>query len=294
VKYLLLGKTGQLGWELNRCLPTMGEVIVWDYPEVDFRRIGELKAKIQTLNPDVIINAVAYTAVDKAENEREAVMQINAAAPGELAGLSRQMGIPFIHYSTDYVFDGQKGSPYTETDAPNPLNLYGWSKLDGEKAVSSAGGAYLTLRTSWVYSTRRDSFVTKVLQWSRQQPSLRMVTDQVGSPTWARFLAEATAQVLLMTRVNGVDWLTERSGLYHLAGDGGASRLDWAQAILEMDPDPAQRLAKEILPALTAEFPTPAQRPLYTVLDCTHFQSTFGLRFPPWREALRLAMTGIG
>ena len=183
-----------------------------------------------------------------------------------------------------------KGRPYLETDIPHPLGVYGQSKLAGEQAILQVDGAYLILRTSWVYSLRRESFVTKVLDWARRQSTLRVVADQVGNPTWARPLAEAIAQLLAMAGQDPYHWIRERKGLYHLAGDGYASRLEWAQAILESDPHPQEQTVREILPALTAEFPTPAQRPLFSALDCRRFTEVFGLRLPPWEEALRLAL----
>ena len=200
------------------------------------------------------------------------------------------LGASLIHYSTDYVFNGSKGSPYIEADFPNPLGVYGSSKLAGERAISQIGGAYLILRTSWVYSTRRPSFVTKVLEWSRQQPALRMVTDQVANPTSARMLAEITALLLAKAAPHPTQWIEERAGIYHLAGSGIASRLEWAQDILELDPHPTEQITRKIVPALTADFPTPAQRPLYSALNCELFEQTFGLRLPDWPEALRLTL----
>jgi dTDP-4-dehydrorhamnose reductase len=198
-----------------------------------------------------------------------------------------------VHYSTDYVFDGTKGSAYAEDDPTHSLGVYGQSKLEGEQAVQAAGGSYWILRTSWVYSLRRDSFVTKVLGWARQNPTLKVVADQVGSPTWARLLAEITAQLLAQAGASPAGWVGERLGLYHLAGDGCASRLQWAQAILDLDPHKEEQQVSELIPALTADFPTPAQRPLYSALDCSLFARTFDLRLPPWQEALRLAMESI-
>jgi dTDP-4-dehydrorhamnose reductase len=200
------------------------------------------------------------------------------------------MGAHLIHYSTDYVFDGKKGSAYLESDLPNPLGVYGQSKLAGERSIQEAGGNTLILRTSWVYSLRRDSFVTKVLSWGRRQTSLRVVADQVGNPTWSRPLAETISQLLAMSGRDPYSWILERKGIYHLAGDGYASRLEWAQAILGCDPHPQEQVVQEVLPALTAEFPTPAQRPLFSALDCGRFTQTFDLRLPPWEIALQLAM----
>ena len=292
MKILLLGNTGQLGWELERTLAPLGEVVGLDYPEIDLSNEKNTGEIVQRFHPQVVINATAYTAVDRAENERELVFRINAEAPGILAEQARQVSAVLVHYSTDYVFDGSKGSAYQETDRPNPLNVYGESKLAGERAVEQAGNAYLILRTSWVYSLRRDSFVTKVLSWARQQPALRLVSDQVSNPTWSRMLAEITAQLLATAGPDAHAWVLERKGLYHLAGDGYASRLEWGKAILQFDPKKEEQVTRAILPAATADFPTPAVRPLFSALSCERFSATFGLRLPSWEKALQLAMRG--
>jgi len=295
LKILLFGKYGQLGWELDRCLRPLGEVHSLDYPEIDLADEDQIRKLVRKTAPQIIVNATAYTAVDRAESETEAAMAINARAPGVLAEEAKDLGAALIHYSTDYVFDGSKGSPYQESDAPNPLNVYGRSKLAGEQALRQVGGIHLTFRTSWVYSLRRDSFVTKALGWARKQPELRVVTDQVGNPTWARMLAETSAQVLAMSICAGgpghlLGWLGERTGVYHLAGEGATSRLEWVQAILENDPRKDEQVTRRISPALTSEFPAPARRPLFSALDCGLFTETFNLRLPHWRDTLRLAM----
>jgi dTDP-4-dehydrorhamnose reductase len=290
MRILLLGKIGQLGWELQRTLAPLGPLSVLDYPEIDLLRLETLAPEIEAFQPQAIINATAYTAVDRAESEAEIAYGINAVAPGWLANKAAEMGAAFIHYSTDYVFDGKLGKPYVETDAPQPLNVYGQSKLEGERGVQANGDAYLILRTRWVYSLRRASFVTKTLQWARQQKTLRLVTDQVSNPTWARMLAEVTAQLLAASAQDPTSWMRERRGLYHLAGDGYASRKEWAEAVLALDPNPQEQTVTEILPASTTEFPTPAQRPLFSALDCARFSHVFGLRLPDWRQALKMAM----
>ena len=290
MRILLLGKNGQLGWELQRTLATLGEVIAVDYPEIDLAQEGAAQKAVRQTRPRLIVNASAYTAVDQAESEEGLAYAVNARAPGVLAEQAVDLGAALIHYSTDYVFDGSKGSPYIESDTPNPLNVYGRSKLAGEQAIEHIGGAHLILRTSWVYSLRRDSFVTKVLQWSRKQPSLRIVDDQVSNPTWARMLAETTAQLIAKAGGDPSGWLGERRGLYHLAGNGYASRLEWAQAILSHDPHKEEQVTREILPAHTAVFPTLAQRPLFSALNCDKFAHTFGLCLPGWEDALRMAM----
>jgi dTDP-4-dehydrorhamnose reductase len=302
MRLLLLGKVGQLGWELCRTLAPLGHVIALDYPEIDLAKPHSLAALVDEVRPAVIINATAYTAVDRAESEQPLAMAINGSAPGILAEAARRHRAALLHFSTDYVFDGQKGSPYLETDTPNPLSVYGGSKLAGEQAIAQAGDAWLILRTSWVYSLRRDSFVTKVLAWARTQPTIRIVDDQISNPTWARMLAEVTAQMLakaLTGDLSGgqavsspaiVDWLHARRGLYHLAGSGYASRLEWARAILRLDPQPDEHVLQELLSAQTIEFPTPARRPLFSALNCDKFVHTFGLILPDWEAALQLAM----
>ncbi len=290
LRILLIGRSGQLGWELQRCLAPLGEVVTYDYPEIDLAKPASLPALVRGVNPQVIVNAAAYTNVDKAESEAELARQINAISPGVLAEEARRLGAAFIHYSTDYVFDGRKGSPYTESDAPHPLNVYGQTKLEGEQAVQAAGGVYLILRTSWVYSLRQGGFVTKVLQWAREQETLRVVDDQISSPTWARMLAEATALIVAQGRDDPVGYLREKAGLYHLAGSGACSRYEWAQAILELDPKKSEQKVQQLLPAKSSAFPTPAERPLVSVLECGKFEKTFGLRLPEWREALKLAI----
>jgi len=290
---LLLGNTGQLGWELQRTLQPLGGVSAFEYPEINMEDAASICKKVQECHPDVIVNATAYTAVDKAESEPELAEAINGRGPGVLAEEARKLKAVLIHYSTDYVFDGMKGAPYIESDLPNPLNVYGASKLHGEQAVQQTGGDYLILRTSWVYaertstgSLRQGGFVNKVLEWAHNQDTLRMVTDQVGNPTWCRMLAEVTAQVL----AQGATHIREHTGLYHLAGSGFTSRYDWAKLILELDPDRNGQKVHALLPALTADFPTPAQRPLFSALDCSHFFATFGLQLPDWKAALRLAL----
>jgi len=287
---LLLGKFGQLGWELHRSLAPLGDLVALDYPEINLVQINSLDEIIRGLNPDVIINATAYTAVDQAEKEVETAMAINAHAPRRLAELALENEAALIHYSTDYVFDGLKGSPYLESDQPNPLGMYGESKLAGELAIEEVDCAHLIFRTSWVYSIRRDSFVTKVLSWARTNPELRIVDDQVSNPTWCRMLAEATAMLVAKTGKNPAGWINERRGLYHLAGDGYASRLEWAKLILEIDPNPDQQVSRKLLPAKTSDYPTPAKRPLFSALNCDKFSDTFSFRLPEWQEALKLAM----
>ncbi len=286
MKIFVLAENGQLGWELCRTLAPLGDVIASDYPQVDLQKPETVINLIRLEKPALFVNAAAYTAVDQAETEHERARSINATGVGVIAEECKRIGAAFIHYSTDYVFDGKKGSPYVESDETNPLSVYGKSKLEGEQLVQQVGGDYLIFRTSWVYSMRgQGGFITKVLQWSRQQETLRMVTDQVSNPTWARMLAEATAHIVS----RGQGYMAERKGLYHLAGSGFASRFDWAKEILELDANRHEQKTKELLPALTADFPLPAERPLFSALDCSKFESTFGMKLPDWKAALRLA-----
>lgn len=289
-KILLLGKIGQLGYELQRTLSPLGEITALDYPEIDFSNSIQLAPQILSLKPDVLVNAVAYTNVDKAEQETDLANAINGTACEVLAKTATKMNIPFIHFSTDYVFDGDKGAPYIETDMVNPLNAYGKSKLIGEQAIQEFGNNYLIIRTSWLYSLRRENFVLKVLQLARKQSKMRMVNDQTGSPTSARILAEITATALGMVKQAGIKWLESRQGIYHLAGDGAASRYEFAQAILEFDPKREEQIVTEIQPASSAEFPLPARRPVNSALNCDKFEQAFSLRMPPWKEVLRLEL----
>lgn len=291
MKILLIGKNGQVGWELNRCLHTLGAVHALDYPEIDLARADSIREWTQRIQPQVIVNAAAYTAVDQAESEPDLAMAINGTAPGILAEEALKVGAALVHYSSDYVFDGTKGDAYQESDAPNPLSVYGWSKLAGDQNIQQVDGAFLILRTTWVYSLRQGGFVQKVLSWARNNETLRVVSDQVGSPTWARMLAEATAQVLAQAGEDPASWIKERRGLYHLGGSGAVSRLDWAKTILKYDPNPGEQVVREVLPALTRDFPTPAKRPLYSPVKCDLFENTFGLGLPNWEAALSLAMS---
>jgi dTDP-4-dehydrorhamnose reductase len=289
---LLIGKNGQVGWELQRTLAPLGEVVSLDYPDIDLADIDALRGLVRQVKPQVIVNAAAYTAVDQAESETELAWAINALAPGVLGEEARALRAILVHFSSDYVFDGQIDRPYRESDAPKPISAYGRSKLGGEAAVREAGGVSLVFRTSWVYSLRKGGFVNKVLEWARQQRVMRVVADQIASPTWCRMLAEATAQVLAMGGKDLYSWVAARQGLYHLAGSGYASRLEWAQAILQLDPQKDEQVVEDVQPALTAEFPSPAARPLYSALDCSLFSTTFGLSLPDWELALALAMNG--
>ena len=287
MKILLFGALGQLGTELQNSLTPLGEIAGFDIHNLNLEHTDEVRETIRAVHPHVIVNASAYTAVDLAESESQKAFHVNGDIPALLAEEAARVNSFLIHYSTDYVFDGAKGAPYLEGDKTNPLGVYGSSKLAGEQAIQAGKASHLILRTAWVYSRNRNSFVTKVLEWARKQEVLKVVSDQVSNPTWARTLADVTAQLLN----KGFDCLIERQGLYHVAGDGYGSRLDWAKQILQLDPNKHEQTVREIVPALTSEFPTPAQRPLFSALDCSRFQSTFELPLPAWQDALKMAMT---
>ncbi len=286
MRILLFGAMGQLGTELQQALSPIGDIFPFDIHNLNLENTVEVRETIHTVRPNVIVNASAYTAVDQAESEAEKAFTVNGAIPALFAEEASKLGAFLIHYSTDYVFDGTKGVPYLEGDETNPLGIYGKSKLVGEEAIQAGDAKYLILRTSWVYSRNRSSFVTKVLEWARKQEVLSIVSDQVSNPTWARTLANVTAELL----GKGMDCLREHRGLYHVAGNGYASRLDWAKKIIELDPNKHEQKVNEIVPALTSDFPTPAQRPLFSALDCSLFQATFDIPLPKWEDALKLAM----
>jgi dTDP-4-dehydrorhamnose reductase len=291
MRIVLFGKNGQVGWELQRILPSFGQVIALDYDDLDLADLKLLQRRLDELKPNLIVNASAYTAVDRAESERDLAMKVNGQAPGIMAEAAHRTGAMLVHYSTDYVFDGTKGSPYVESDVPSPLNVYGESKLAGEKAIQQVADTYLILRTSWVYSTRlQNGFVQKVLAWARQNETLRIVEDQFGCPTWARMLAEMTGLLIAKGSSQLDEYFKQYRGVYHVAGKGSASRFEWAKAILAHDPYRDEQLAKHLETALSSDFPTPAARPMYSVLNCAHFESTFGFRIPNWTESLKLAM----
>lgn len=291
-KILLLGKTGQLGWELHRAMFTLGELVALDYPQVDMADPDSIHSVVDQYKPNLIVNATAYTAVNKAESEPELAMAINGIGPGILAEEALRLKAGLIHYSTDFVFDGTKGEPYSEGDQPNPINVYGQTKLAGEQAVQEIGGAYLIFRTSWVYTLRQPCFVTKVLQWAREHETMRIVDDQISSPTWARTLAEATAQVIAQGRKEPIGYLLEKSGMYHLTGGGSCTRFEWAKSILEMDPHKEEQVVTELIPVASDVFPTPAVRPHNSTLSNQKFSETFHLISGSYQKALSLMLKG--
>ena len=284
MKILLLGKNGQVGWELRRTLAPMGEVTALDYPEINFTDTSALRRLVVEARPDAVMNAAAYTAVDKAETEQELCQQINAMAPGILAEEAKKVGALMVHYSTDYIFDGTKLLPYVEADAPNPLGAYGRSKLEGDQAVKASGADHLIFRLCWVYGARGQNFMLTMKRLAREREKLRIVGDQFGCPTWSRMIAEATA-LALKQAVTGSN-RSALNGEYHLAASGHTSWHRFASRIIELTPE-AERKCRAVEPITTADYPLPAKRPAYSVLDCGKLQKTFGLRLPDWEFSLR-------
>jgi len=284
MKILLLGKNGQVGWELRRTLAPLAEVVAVDYPEINFTDAPALRQFVAGMRPDVVVNAAAYTAVDKAETETELCRQINAVAPGILAEEAKKLGALMVHYSTDYIFDGMKTSPYAETDAPNPLGAYGHSKLEGDRAVKASGADHLIFRLCWVYGARGQNFMLTMQRLAREREKLRVVGDQFGCPTWSRMIAEATALALKQV-LAGAD-RSKFNGEYHLAAGGQSNWHEFASRIIEWMPE-AERKCRAVEKITTPEYPTPARRPAYSVLDCGKLQKTFGLRLPDWETSLR-------
>ena len=284
MKILLIGKNGQVGWELCRTLAPLAEVVAVDYPEINFTDTVALRRLVAGARPDVVVNAAAYTAVDKAETEKELCHQINATGPGVLAEEARKIGALVVHYSTDYIFDGTKPTPYVETDAPNPLGAYGESKLAGDQAVRASGADHLIFRLCWVYGARGQNFMLTMQRLAREREKLRVVRDQFGCPTWSRMIAESTALALRQVIAS-----TDRSaynGAYHLAASGLTSWHGFASRIIELMPD-ADRKCREVEEITTTEYPTPAKRPACSVLNCGKLEKTFGLRLPDWETSLQ-------
>jgi dTDP-4-dehydrorhamnose reductase len=271
LRILLTGANGQVGWELKRTLAPLGDLTALGRAELDLTQPERILEVVRAAKPEIIVNAAAYTAVDKAESERDAAFAVNAAAPGTLAEEAKRTGALLVHYSTDYVFDGAKSSPYVENDAPNPLNVYGASKLAGERAIGKSGCRHLILRTSWVYGPRGSNFFLTMLRLARERPELRVVDDQVGVPTSSLAIARATAQLLPL----------DARGLYHVSAAGETSWCGFARAILAR-----AGIATPVVPIGTGDYPTPARRPRNSRLDCSRLRADFGLTLAPWEEQL--------
>lgn len=288
MRILLTGSAGQVGGELQQLLASSDEVIALDRQALNLAEPETIRSAIAPLKPDLIINAAAYTAVDQAEREVDLAEAINGKAPGQLAAAAQQVGASLIHISTDYVFQGQQGYPYRETDAPNPLGAYGRSKLAGEEAVQANCDRHIILRTAWVYGTYgKGNFVKTMLRLGAEREEIRVVADQIGSPTWARDIAQTIVQLI-------PNLGPERYGIYHYTNSGVASWYDFAVAIFEE----AQQLGlplkvERVVPITTAEYPTPAQRPAYSVLACAKICKALGTIPPHWRQSLRCMLAEL-
>jgi len=301
---LLIGTNGQVGRELNKILPRLGEVTPLDRQHLDLSKAEEIRLAIRTYRPTVIVNAAAHTAVDKAESEQELARAINASAPGVMAEEARKIGACLVHYSTDYVFDGAKTTPYEESDPTNPQNVYGKTKLEGERAIRESGAQHLIFRTEWVYGAEGKNFLLTILRLATQREELRIVCDQAGAPTWSREIARATTEIL--SRIFGPENSSlasaEVSGLYHMTAAGQTTWYDFAKAILEetqtIDPrtpwfaaatNALPLIARRVVPIPAVEYPTPARRPAYSVLSNERMSRTFSVRMPDWRTQLHSA-----
>ncbi|CAH9019148.1 dTDP-4-dehydrorhamnose reductase [Candidatus Nitrosacidococcus sp. I8] len=290
LKIIIIGTSGQIGWELQRTLASLGEVISLERSQLDLSKLETIRSCLMVHRPNLIINAAAYTQVDKAEEEQELAMTINGIAPGVLAEIAKELDSVLIHYSTDYIFDGKSSTPYQERDIPNPINIYGKTKLAGERAIIEIGGNYLIFRTCWVYGLRGHNFLLTMQRLVKEQKTIRVVNDQFGTPTWSRFIAEATAQIIAQIRGDIIDYLNEYSGIYHLSCGGKISWHGFAQAIYNRVNLQNSNHA-QIIPIPTSDYPTLARRPRFSHLDNAHIQNTFGIKLPDWDIGLSLSLS---
>ena len=299
-KILLTGVTGQVGGELAKALAPLGEVVAPSRAELDLSRASSVRELIQSVQPRWIVNPAAYTAVDRAESEPELAYAINAEAVRTIGEEAQRIGAGVIHFSTDYVFDGTSAATYVETDAPNPVSVYGASKLAGEQALAQSGAAHLIFRTSWVYGAQGKNFLLTILKLARARDSLRVVADQYGAPTWSRDLAQMTAHAIqrceaASTQGSGrLEALTEFSGVYHAAGSGETTWHGFAsEAVrLQREREPGTHFAA-VAAIPTAEYPTPARRPANSRLNCSKLEQTFGWQMMNWRESLAAVLNEL-
>ena len=285
MKFLLIGKNGQVGWELNHSLSKLGNVFALGRNELDLSMPETFGAIIHHIRPDIIINAAAYTDVDKAESEPELAMTVNGVSPGVIAQEAKKIGAGMIHYSTDYVFDGKAMSPYKEDNPTYPLNIYGKSKLAGEQAVIQAGIPHIIIRTSWVYSLRGNNFLITIQKLAQTKKQIKVVDDQTGAPTWSRSIAEGTKRILekSLTKNTKTEKLFIESGIFHMSCSGKTNWLGFANKILEFS-----GLSKntELIPIPTTGYTTPADRPRYSCLSNKKLKRVFNQEMPKWQDAL--------
>ena len=296
-KILLTGRDGQVGWELRRTLAPLGDVIAVDRQEMNLADMDSVRRTIREVRPGLIVNAAAYTAVDKAESEPDLAMAINGVAPGVMAEEAKRLNAAIVHYSTDYVFDGSKTCPYVEEDAPNPLNIYGRTKLAGERAIQAVDVPHLILRTSWVYGIRGRNFLLTILKLADEGDELKVVDDQQGAPTWSRMLAEVTSQIL--TRhyspvARRTDTIADFSGLYHVVSSGMTTWYGFARKILETRARAMARPTPRLVPISTADYPLPAKRPRNSCLSDAKLRNAYGLVMPSWEKSLTLCLEEAG
>ncbi|WP_250513776.1 dTDP-4-dehydrorhamnose reductase [Caballeronia sp. INDeC2] len=284
---LLTGVNGQVGFELARTLQGLGRVVAVDRKGLDLGDLDQVRRVVREIKPSLIVNPAAYTAVDKAETDVDAAMRANGEAPGVLAEEAKRLGAALVHYSTDYVFDGMKHGAYVEDDAVNPQNVYGKSKLVGERAIAASGCDHLIFRTSWVYGARGKNFLLTMLRLGAERDELSVVADQIGAPTWANSIAVLTSHILAQGACGGQEWWQQKSGVYHLTAGGETSWHGFAEAIFE-----TSSLAKKPLvkPIPASAYPTPAKRPANSRMSNDRLAAAFGLRAPHWRDALQLCM----
>ena len=288
-RILLTGVSGQVGFELCRTLQGLGRVVTVDRTRFDLSDLGQLRGVIREVEPTLIVNPAAYTSVDKAESEPELAMRINGDAPGVIAEEAKKLGAALIHYSTDYVFNGEKDGAYCEDDVVDPQNVYGRSKLAGDQAITAVGAAHLIFRTSWVYGARGKNFLRTMLRLGAERPELKVVADQFGAPTWSNTIAMLTAHVISQAycAADSTQWWAEHSGTYHLTASGSTSWHGFASEIF--------KLAKlgnqpDVVPISASDYPSPAKRPSNSRLAGDKLESVFGLRAPDWKEALALCL----
>src|SRR6266436_5131748 len=299
---LLTGKNGQIGAELLRFLPQLGEVVALDREQLDLSKPDDIRRAIREIRPQIIVNAAAYTAVDRAETDEAMAQAVNGEAPGVMAKEAKKIGAALVHYSTDYVFDGSKKTPYDETDAANPINVYGRTKLAAEHAIRSSGVPHLIFRTAWIYATRGRNFLLTILRLATEQEELRIVSDQVGAPTCASDVAAATSKILagICENSNAAFVLPEASGTYHMSAAGQTTWYDFAKTILERAGTTSRDLAwlaaathrrpliaRRVISISTAEFRCSAQRPAYSVLSNSRLIQAFGVALPDWHSQLQ-------
>lgn len=293
LRILIAGPDGQVGWECRRSLQALGHVHSASRAQLDLCKPDAIRTMIRGLSPDVIVNAAAYTAVDRAESEPVLAHAVNAAGPAVLAEEAKRLGASLVHLSTDYVFDGTKPTPYSESDSCNPLSVYGRTKLAGEQAILSTGAPAIILRTSWVYAMRGHNFLRTVARLAREREELRIVDDQWGAPTWARSIAEGIAAIVARAgtdRTTLADSFLERGGVFHLTAAGRTTWFRFAERLLDRIHDPDRRL-RRIVPIPSVEYTTSARRPANSTLDGTRLATTWGVALPEWDFALDLAVS---